>query len=52
MPMKQLFCGSRTVRHVRCDKCGLNMSYNKIKGQDELVCIKCGNHIQMKKHKY
>lgn len=25
--MKQLFCGSRTVRHIKCDQCGLNMSF-------------------------
>lgn len=50
--MKQLFCGSRTVRHIKCDQCGLNMSYNKKKGQTEVVCMKCGNHIPLKVHKY
>lgn len=52
MPMKQLFCGSRKVQHVKCDKCGLNMSYNKARGQMEIVCPKCGNSIPLKKHKY
>lgn len=52
MPMKQLFCGCRVVRHIKCEKCGLNMSYNKKKGQVEIICPKCGNIISLKKHKY
>lgn len=50
--MKQLFCGSRKVQHIKCDKCGLHMSYNKKKGQTEIVCSMCGNIISLKKHKY
>lgn len=50
--MKQLFCGRRIVRHVKCDKCGLHIAYNKEKGQTEVVCIKCGNHISIVQRKY
>lgn len=50
--MKQLFCGSKIVRHIKCSGCGLNMSYNKRKGQEELICPKCGEKISLKKHKY
>lgn len=50
--MKPLFIGSRVLRHIKCDKCGLDMSYNKKKGQTEIVCVKCGNVMSLKKHKY
>lgn len=50
--MKQLFCGSRIPRSVKCEQCGLHLTYNKSKGQTEVVCPKCGNKISIVRRKY
>lgn len=50
--MKELKVGRLIVRHVKCEQCGLHLSYNKKKGQTEIVCPKCKNVISIVQHKY
>lgn len=50
--MKQILCGSRIPRNVKCDQCGINIFYSRKKGQTQVICPNCKAVIKLSKHKY
>ncbi len=50
--MRPICCGSKKLRHIKCDNCGTTMGYVKTRGVTQIICCNCRNLINLPIHKY